>query len=236
MARATFVHAGAADNRMWDDLVAALDDGVEVELHELRGFGTTPVGEGPIAHVDDLEARISEPTALVGASFGGLLCMEVAVRRPEFVTSLVLLDALLFDHDWSPQLQAIDGEENRLLGLGDVDGAAHLNARAWARYGSPAVQRKVFEMQRGAFELQLATPAQQLVPATIDLAAIQAPTLVVWGELDWPDFVSISQRLAREIRGAETAVVEGAGHLPALERPAAVAGLLNGFLQRHGTI
>jgi 3-oxoadipate enol-lactonase len=236
MARAVLVHAGAADNRMWDEVTAALDDGIEVELHELRGFGSTPVGEGPIAHVDDLEARLTEPTALVGASFGGLLCMEAAVRRPELVTALVLLDPLLFDHAWSPQLQAIDGEENRLLGLGDVDGAAALNARAWARYGSPEVQQKVFEMQKNAFELQLATPVQQLAPATIDLAAIRAPTLVVWGELDWPDFVTIAQRLAREIEGAETAVVEGAGHLPALERPQVVAGLLNGFLQRHGTI
>ena len=46
-------------------------------------------------------------------------------------------------------------------------------------------------MQRNAFELQLATPAEQLVPATIDLAAIEAPTLVVWGERDWPDFIAI---------------------------------------------
>jgi pimeloyl-ACP methyl ester carboxylesterase len=236
VARAVFVHAGAADNRMWDDVTDALDDGIEVELHELRGFGSTPVGEGPIAHVDDLEARLTEPTALVGASFGGLLCMEAAVRRPQQVTALVLLDALLFDHAWSPQLQAIDGEENRLLGLGDVEGAASLNARAWARYGTPEVQRKVFEMQRNAFELQLATPVEQLAPATIDLASIKARTLVVWGERDWPDFVAISERLAREIEDAETAVVEGAGHLPALERPEAVAGLLNDFLQRQSTI
>ena len=75
-------------------------------------------------------------------------------------------------------------------------------------------------MQRNAFELQLATPVEQLAPATIDLAAIKAPTLVVWGELDWPDFIAISQRLAGGIEGAETAVVEGSGHLPALERPA----------------
>ncbi len=236
MGRATFVHAGAADNRMWDGATASLDDSIEVELHELRGFGSTPVGEGPIAHADDLEARLTEPTALVGASFGGLLCMEVATRRPELVTALVLLDALLFDHAWSSQLQALDGEENRLLGLGDVDGAASLNARAWARYGTPEVQQQVFEMQRNAFELQLATPVEQLAPATIDLAAIEAPTLVVWGERDWPDFIAISQRLAGGIEGAETAVVEGAGHLPALERPEVVAGLLNGFLQRHSTI
>jgi 3-oxoadipate enol-lactonase len=236
MPRAVLVHAGACDNRMWHAVTPALDAAIDVELHELRGFGQTPMGEGPVTYADDLEARLTQPVALVGASFGGLLCLEVAARRPDLVTALVLLDALLFDHDWSPELEAIDAEERRLLEAGDVEGAAALNARAWAGNGSPEVQQLVFEMQRQAFESQLAEPVEQLAPATVDLAAIRAPTLVVWGDRDHADFIAIGERLAREISGAEHAVVEGSGHLPALERPAAVSGLLNDFLQRRSTI
>jgi 3-oxoadipate enol-lactonase len=234
--RAVLVHAGACDNRMWGSVTPALDDGIEVELHELRGFGETPLGVGPVAHADDLEARLTEPCALVGASFGGLLCLEVAARRPDLVTALVLLDALLLEHDWSPELLAIFEEEERLLEAGDVVAAAALNVRSWAGHATSEVQQLVFEMQRRAFELQLSAPAEQLLPQGVDLGAIQAPALVVWGDRDHADFIAISQRLAREIPGAETAVVEGSGHLPALERPEAVSRLLNGFLQSRKTI
>lgn len=237
MARTVFVHAGACDNRMWHAVTPALDETIDVELHELRGFGDTPLGEGPVAHAEDLEARLGDrPAALVGASFGGLLCLDVAARRPELVTALVLLDALLFEHDWSDELEAIDAEERRLLEAGDVDGAAALNARCWAGHGSSEVQQLVYEMQRHAFEQQLATPVGQLAPASVDLTAIRAPTLVVCGELDYADFVTISDRLGREIAGAERVTVAASGHLPALEQPAAVSRLLNGFLQPSSTI
>jgi pimeloyl-ACP methyl ester carboxylesterase len=49
---------------------------------------------------------------LVGASYGGKVCLEVASSRPELVTALVLLDAPLPDHDWSEE---IEGETSRLI-------------------------------------------------------------------------------------------------------------------------
>jgi 3-oxoadipate enol-lactonase len=82
------VHAGICDASMWDgfDLPGAV-------RHELRGFGGTPLPEsGVYSDADDLETRLgAEPSTLVGASFGGQVCLEVAARRPDLVTELVLL-------------------------------------------------------------------------------------------------------------------------------------------------
>jgi 3-oxoadipate enol-lactonase len=61
---------------------------------------------------------VDEPVALVGASYGGLVCLDFAARCPELVTKLVLLDAALPDHDWSDELRASAEEE-----AGDLDAA-----------------------------------------------------------------------------------------------------------------
>lgn len=223
------MHAGICDNRMWDAVAPALAD---AELHELRGFGDTPAARGRFSHADDLELRLAgEPRALVGASYGGQVCLELAARRPDLVTDLVLLDAALPDHDWSPAILDYAAAEERLLEAGDVDGAVALNVDFWVGAAAPAVRDLVATMQRRAFELQLGVDNEDVQPEAIDLRAIRARTLVVWGERDHADFALIGARLGREIADAKTAVVAGAGHLPALEQPDTVKALLERFLQ-----
>jgi 3-oxoadipate enol-lactonase len=64
----------------------------------------------------------------------------------------------------------------------------------------------------------------------VDLSAVRARTLVGVGEHDKPDFRAIAERLARELPNAELAVIEGAGHLPSVERPDETAALVRRFL------
>jgi 3-oxoadipate enol-lactonase len=219
------VHAGICDASMWDgfDLPGA-------ERHEVRGFGNTPLPEsGEVSDADDLEARLSDgPAALVGASFGGQVCLEVAARRPELVSEVVLLASRVPDHEWSDEIIAYAEEEDRLLEEGDLDAAADLNARFWA----PSVAERVRPMQRRSFELQVSSAAEALEPERIDLRAIRARTLVVVGDDDKADFRAIATRLADEIPDAELVTMPGVTHLPSLERPEETAALVRRFLGR----
>jgi pimeloyl-ACP methyl ester carboxylesterase len=217
------IHAGICDASMWDgfDLPGAV-------RHELR-FGDTPLPEsGEFSHANDLEACLGgEPSTLVGASFGGQVCLEVAARRPNLVTELILLDARLPDHAWSDELVAFAEEEDRLLEEGDLDAATELNVHFWAP--APAVAERERPMQRRSFELMVSSAAEDIEPERIDLAAIGARTLVVVGELD---VRAIAERLAAEIPDAELVVMEGVTHLPSLERPDETARLVREFLAR----
>jgi 3-oxoadipate enol-lactonase len=211
---------------MWDgfDLPGA-------ERHELRGFGDTPLPPaGTVSNADDLVDAIRGPASLVGASFGGQVCLEVAARRPELVSELVLLDAPLPDHDWSDEIEAYGRREEELVEQGELHAAAVLNADFWLE--DPTHRERVIEMQEQAFRLQLESEAEMVEPDSIDLGAVRARTLVAAGELDKPDFHRIAERLARDIPNAEQAVIRGAGHLPALERPDATARLVREFLAR----
>ncbi len=211
-------------------------DGFELPgatAYEMRGFGNTPLPPtGEFSHADDLEAALGgEPAALVGSSFGGLVCLELAARRPELVTDLVLLDAPIPDHDWSEEMERYDEQEGALLEQGEWRAAAELNADFWlSEAAGPELRPRVIEMQERAFELQSESEAEEGEPAPIDLGAVRARTLVVVGELDKPDFHAIGERLEREIEDARSARVERAGHLPSLENPGVTARLVRDFL------
>jgi 3-oxoadipate enol-lactonase len=217
---------------MWDGLAPLLARRFPVVRHEMRGFGRTPLpSEGRFSHAEDLAEALEQPAALVGASYGGQVCLEVAAARPELVRGLVLLAPALPEHDWSEQAEAYFEEEERLLEAGDVDGATELNVSFWAGAADPEVQRAVREMQRRAFELQLASDAEPEEPDRIELAAATAPALVVTGDRDIEDFQRIAGRLVEELPRARRATIAGAGHLPALERPGETAALLADFLE-----
>jgi 3-oxoadipate enol-lactonase len=83
----------------------------------------------------------------------------------------------------------------------------------------------VRDMQARAFALQLEVEPDH-EPFDIRPAEIGIHVDVAYGEHDVEDFVAIARRLADEIPDATLHTIPGAGHLPALEQPDAVAALL----------
>jgi pimeloyl-ACP methyl ester carboxylesterase len=166
----------------------------------------------------------AEQVALVGASYGGLVCLDFAARHPELVSALVLLDAPLPDHDWSdPDFLAYAEEEERLFEAGDLDAVTELNLSYWA----PGLADRLRPMTRRSVEFDV--PEVEAV----DTTSVRMPVLVAVGERDTPDFRAIAERLARELPNAELVVIEGAGHLPSMERPEATLQVVKPFLDRN---
>jgi pimeloyl-ACP methyl ester carboxylesterase len=240
MSDVLLLHAGIADSRMWAPQVEALTHaGHRVVAPDLPGFGETPLVPGTVDYVAHVTALLDGPAAVVGCSFGGRVALEVAltVERPELVERLVLIGSGLGRWEWSNEARAGFAEEEAALEQGDLDGAAAAQARMWlADDADPAVRALTEEMIRRSYELQL--PLEDEVSGTWPepppedrLGEIRAPTLVVVGNEDVADMRVIAERLAREIEGARLEVVEGAGHLPSLERPDEVNRLLLEFLE-----
>jgi pimeloyl-ACP methyl ester carboxylesterase len=229
------IHAGGMDGRMWRPLVERLEDRYWLIVPDLRGHGTTPLPPEEFSHVDDLLAVLDdlkiERAAVVGASMGGHVALELVTAAPDRVSSLVLMASSLDIDDWSPDIKEYWARENELVEAGDVDAAVELNARIWGRPGE--TDELVGEMSRTALELHAGVEAPER-ELTVDLRSISVPTLVVSGGRDFPDFARIADRIATEIPGAQRADVEDAGHLIALERPDEAAELLVAFLDGVG--
>jgi 3-oxoadipate enol-lactonase len=202
--RTVLVHAGIADPGMWDGFELP----GELRRHHLEGDLEETAGGGPVA--------------LVGASYGGLVCLDFAARKPDLVTALVVLDAPLPDHDWSdPEFIAYAEEEERLLEAGEFEAATDLNVSYWGVGGD----------MRDVVRRSLDYDVEEV--ESVDLRAVTVPALVVVGEHDKPDFRAMAERLARELPDARLEVISGAGHLPSMEQPEATLAVVKPFLDRN---
>jgi pimeloyl-ACP methyl ester carboxylesterase len=95
--RVAFVHGLFGQGRNWTTIAKGLTDGHRVTLVDLPNHGHSPWTEtadyvdmaGLLA--DELEG-FREPVTLVGHSMGGKVAMQLALRRPELLRGLVVVD------------------------------------------------------------------------------------------------------------------------------------------------
>jgi pimeloyl-ACP methyl ester carboxylesterase len=224
--RVVLIHSAIADSRMWNRQAERLRErGYDVIAPDLPGFGNEPLPSGPLSFVEGI-ARLL-PAILVGASFGGRIALETALAHPEGVPKLVLVDASIRDHDWSPELLDYWHREDELLEGADLDGATELTLETFL---VPAVREVVRPMQRNAYELQVGADDEATWPEPRPLHELRSPTLVLVGEHDLRDFREIAERIAAEVPHARLEIVPGARHLPSLESPEDFDRLLLAFL------
>ncbi len=233
------VHAGVADARMWEPIVPALAARRRVVRFDMRGFGRSRSAKATFSPVGDLAAVLDalsiERAHVVGASFGGLVALELAATQPTRVASLVLLAAALPDIDPSAPLLAFAEAEEAAIAVGRVEDAVEVNVRMWASRSRPDVQALVAEMQRDAFALQLREGAESDEPdppVSARLSEIAVPATIAYGVHDVADFEQIARRLHAELPDATLHELAGAGHLLALDQPEAVVQLVLRHLER----
>jgi 3-oxoadipate enol-lactonase len=222
-----------ADMRMWDPVVAELAGRLHTIRLDLRGFGRTTAEPREFSPGDDIAALLDElgvaSATVVGASFGGRVALELAAEHPQRVRRLLLLDPGLPDQKWGEQIRRFGDAEEAALDAGRIDEAIELNVNLWAPNASPEVKDLIRDMQARAFALQ-ADPALDTAPLDPPLAErlgeIAVAATVAYGTDDVPDFVAIARQVADELPDATLVPIAGSGHLPALEQPAAVAGLI----------
>jgi pimeloyl-ACP methyl ester carboxylesterase len=164
---------------------------------------------------DDLAAVIAASGAgavhVVALSMGGMVTVDLAVRHPERVASIVFLAAMSPDPDAGMGPRFFDGiGADPVLGTLASMGAASAADERWMRE-------------------RVATAAARRLgwPRPADLAAVTVPTLVVHGSRDLVLPPAHADALAAGVPGARLHVVEGMGHLPTRHEWSVVADLVS---------
>jgi 3-oxoadipate enol-lactonase len=245
------VHAGIADSRMWDREWDAWAGRFRLIRCDLPGYGRTPVLEDAAGPVERPAAELAElldtlgvtAAAVVGASFGGRVSLELAIGRPDLVGRLLLVATGLPGWDWSAGVRGGWAKEDAAIERGDLDGAVEANVETWVAGPTrtvsdvdPAVVNLVRVMQRRALELQIPTAEEIRDEPLADgfqdrLGELSLPVLALTGALDQPDFAGVGARIASVVAGARHDVIGGAAHLPNLEQPAAFDAVALPFLE-----
>ncbi|MBK8083718.1 MAG: alpha/beta hydrolase [Devosia sp.] len=241
-----FLHAGVADRRMWAGQMGALAaEGYHVVSYDRRGFGETETADVPFNHLVDLEAVLDQlsihAAILVGCSMGGGLAIDFALEHPERTIGLVLVGTAVTGaegYEVDDEVTALEEAAEYALERGNIGTANRIQAHEWldGPYGEAGrVTGPVRELFLAMNEIHLNHPrlTQEERPESAfdSVGSIQAPTLLVVGELDCSDIIAIHEDLSEELENAFAVVLEDTAHLPSLERPDLFNPLLLEFLE-----
>ena len=223
------VHGAGGDHTHWPAELRRLP-GANVYALDLPGHGRSQ-GRGR-TRVDDyadtvelfVQALNLERASVAGHSMGGAIAQTLALRRPPWLTSVILVGtgARLRVH---PLI--LEGLKTRFEATIDT-------ICQWA-YGPTAAEQV---LRQGRKQLL------QVDPAVIhgDYAAchqfdvmdrvgdITLPTLIISGSADKMTPPKYSQYLHRQIAGSQLVEIEGGGHMMAVEKPTEVAQAVAAFL------
>ena len=172
---------------------------------------------------------------VVGLSMGGYVALAFAARHRERLAGLVLLDTKAEADDEAGRR----GRDETIATITAKGTAAPVEAMMGKLFaeGTPAeVRERVRAMMERAEPgaMIAALGAMRDRPDRSGLLAQLAgiPALVLVGAEDRITPPELNRRIADSVAGAEYVLVEGAGHLPPMERPATVNEALQPFLDR----
>jgi 2-succinyl-6-hydroxy-2,4-cyclohexadiene-1-carboxylate synthase len=249
------LHGFAGRGADWGRFLPALRAARTTIVVDLLGHGRSDAPADPARH--DLHAQAADlaaivvarqlaPAIVVGYSFGARVALRLAIDRPEVVRALVLESPSAGIEDPAARARRRD-EDARLADAIERDGIEAFVDSWWdtapvfaAEHELPTATRRRLRSQRlrnrptGLAASVRGAGQGAMDPMHDRLPAIVAPTLVVAGSLD-----PIGTTRAREVAGclpdARLAVLDGAGHAPHRETPAAFRRTVLDFLQEVPT-
>ncbi len=235
-----FLHGLGGSRTAWEPQLASLGEHFRCIAWDMPGYGASapiePLSFGVLADavMRLLDHAELDRAHLVGESFGGMHALHTALRHPDRLSRLVLLNtspAFGLDgtraDDWRrARLEPLDA------GLEPSDFAEDvLTATAGPGLGSEMLAMRVAAFARinssGLKASIMCLPSHNLLDR---LSEVDAPSLVIAGELDAETPVSYSQRLVDGLARSELVVLPGIGHLSASESPEQVNTLIRHFL------
>jgi 3-oxoadipate enol-lactonase len=231
---------------MWHRTVPVLEPRRRVIRLDNRGVGGSDVPDGPyrIADMADdavavLDAAGVERADVAGASLGGAIAQEIALRHPHRVRGLVLFCTFCR----GPRAVAAAPEVNAtIIARGSMpaeEGIRVMNPYVYDAGTPPeridedlAIRRRTYPSTRG----YMGQVQAMLRWSSYDrLPRIGAPTLVVHGESDRLVPPGNGRLIAERIPGARLVLVPGASHILFTDRPEAVHSAMVDFLDQLST-
>jgi pimeloyl-ACP methyl ester carboxylesterase len=223
------VHGAPADGRLWQPQLAVLADEFTVVAWDEPGAGRSsdlPVGFGLADYADCLAALIQalsvSPAHVAGVSWGGTVALELYRRHPELVATLILADTYAGWKGSLPEqeVKARVAVLHRMLAA-PAEEFDPTPPGLFADDPPPAFGPLLSEIFATVRRESLRTLLSVMPEADQRdlLPRIDAPTLLIWGELDARSPLSVARQFDQAIPDTKLVVIPGAGHLSNLEQP-----------------
>jgi pimeloyl-ACP methyl ester carboxylesterase len=232
------VHGSWTDATSWAAIVPMLARGHRVAVYDRRGHSRSAAGDRPGTRRDDeddliaLIEALGGPAFVVGSSFGGLIGLAVAARRPDLVRGLQLHEPPAVHADPAAVADVLRLSERVVAEI-----AAGEHERAARRFVEEAVLGPGgWEMLppegRAAIAGNAPTYAEEQADpgwADVDRDAIErfpGPVTITAGTVTPGWLPALAEGLAHQLGRRPVRRIDGAGHAPHLSHPAEYAELI----------
>ncbi|WP_339516164.1 alpha/beta fold hydrolase [Pseudomonas sp. RL_15y_Pfl2_60] len=241
------LHGTSASLHTWQGWVERLESNHRVISIDLPGFGLT----GPFKDDDYsiehyqrfleqllLQLKLQRVT-LVGNSFGGQLAWLFALKQPQQVGHLVLVDAAGYPRQSTSIPLGFRLAQNPLLAplMRKVLPRKMIESSARNVYGDPSKVSE--ELIDRYYQLTLREGNRQALVERFrqvgfenyaQIKQLKVPTLILWGAEDHLIPVANAERFAADIAGSRLVIFEDLGHVPQEEDPVRTVAALSSFL------
>jgi len=247
------IHGFGASTYTWRHIAPELARNHRVIAVDLKGFGQSDKPFDSRYSVFDqaellaqlIEDRDLRDLTVVGHSFGGgvalVLALEADERLKGRITKLILLDSIAYPQDIPVFFRMLDMPLVSHLGVRMVPPAVQTRIALRIAYldnskiDDEEVETYAAPLRTAAGKHAIIHSARQIMPEGLEeiserYKSIALPTLVVWCDHDRIVPLDVGLRLRRTLPNSTLKVVEGCGHMPQEEQPAATLSLIRDFL------
>lgn len=247
-----FLHNGGTSSTIWRVQIEALSDRFRTVAVDLPGFGASPRPATP-ATLQDMVSLIAglirdldlAPVRVVGNCMGSNIAVKVARAHPDLVDAVLAVNPLTESSFSGGGIGFV--HRMKRIGAGPTRVVRSLSRKVPVpRFVGPGVLR--FQLGPKGIALGLQHDPELLacqfrpdqMPALVDVlddmdaygeidtadVADDVPIWVAWGEKNHVLSRSRAAGLADHLHAERVEVIAGTGHLPMLEDPEAVTGLV----------
>ena len=245
-----FSHGYLMDHTMYDAQIESFQEQFRCIAYDQRGHGRSQAitSEYDIdAIVNDavglIEALDIAPVHFVGLSTGGFVGLRLALRRPDLLKSLVLIDTSADPEEkekikqYNLMLKTVN-----LVGWRPVIGRVMpiLFYEVFLKDAKRQAEVKKWRNIITGHSVKAVTAFAKAIfyrDTVVDqLGSIKTPTVVIVGKHDAATPTNYAQTMADKIHDTRLRVIPDAGHSSPVEKPQAVTQAMRGFYERVGIL
>lgn len=243
-----FIHGRTLDHLMWQPQINHFSYKYRCISYDLNGFGQSEIPSNNYNRSQTLSELINhlhlKKFSVIALSLGVDILIDYLLTYKANIQSMVLISGGVsgwnysqkFMNDWNQiTTQANQGNLNKAKDL-------WLNCQAFnpLKTNHPhnyQLLRKIINNYSGWDLLDNAPNHQRIIENAINhLTQINVPSLILTGNLDYPDFINNAKLLSEKLPNSQLIQFPQGGHMLNLEYPEKINQLISSFLRNPSFI